>query len=517
MTGNSGGLVAAGNIHTAQAAASVLEDGGNAFDAMIAALWMTCVSEPVLSSLGGGGFLLAGENGEIPEVIDFFAHTPLVKLPAHALEFERMTADFGSVHQEFHTGQGSVATPGFVAGLFVILDRHGTMPMRRLAQPAIDLATKGHALDPLQAYILDVVSPIMLASGEARRLYGSKKTQDQAMKAGEIFRNLDLANAIERIAIEGPDLFYEGELAQVIAHEQSEAGLLTKDDLLGYRVEIHDPITTIVKGTTVHTNPVPSSGGTLVALQLDLLSRANPEVLRDPRGWTLALLQAMETSSRARHQSGLNTKPDNEAVRKIFDQSYVDDFSTALAGRAEKLGGTTHISIVDKKGNVAAATASNGEGCGHIVPGTGIMLNNMLGEEDINPMGFFNWECGTRISSMMAPTLLHHLDGSRTILGSGGSNRIKSAVFQVSAQIIFDKMGIEDAVNHPRLHLEKGHLHIEGGFEPDLVDLLISGHPDAHQWEDKNLFFGGVHVAKFGESELLGAADSRRGGVIRQV
>ena len=250
MTSESGGLVAAGNKFTAEAAASVLSDGGNAFDAMAAALWAATVCEPVLCSLGGGGFLTACEAGQSPEVIDFFCDTPLVKLPASAVDFKEISADFGTIQQSFHVGRGAVATPGFVAGLFAMHERYCTMPMSELVKPATDLATKGHALDPFQAYILDVVKPIMMGSAEAARLYQSRQSgfEGQTMRAGETFKNLDLANAIERLGVEGPGLFYEGELAQIITHEQSETGMLTHDDLRTYKIHRRKPVQASVGG-----------------------------------------------------------------------------------------------------------------------------------------------------------------------------------------------------------------------------------------------------------------------------
>lgn len=516
MTSLTGGLVAAGNRHTADAAAAILADGGNAFDAMIAALLMACVSEPVLCSLGGGGFLMAKEAGRQSELIDFFTQTPLVKRPARDLDFEAITADFGTVHQEFHTGLGSVATPGFVSGLFAIHERHGTMPMSTLAEPAVALARRGHSLDPFQAYILDIVSPIMLRTTQAADLYCSYRESGDTtpMQAGESFSNPDLADTLESLCAEGPDLFYKGALAARIAEQQSGPGLLTRHDLETYKVEVRKPFETRFANATLFTNPVPSSGGTLLALQLKLFDAAQDEIRSATEDlWPLALIEAMATTNRLRHETAFAETLSRQATARLFDELHIAGFKSALQGRAEKLGGTTHISIVDGQGNVAAATTSNGEGCGHIVPGTGIMLNNMLGEEDINPKGFFEWDCDTRISSMMAPSILARQDGTLTALGSGGSNRIRSALFQVIANMVYRDMDETDAVIAPRLHYENDLLQIEGGFPQQIVENLKSACQACHLWDDQNLFFGGVHVASIGDRGLTGAADPRRGGV----
>lgn len=519
MTSKKGGLVAAGNKHTADAAATIMAGGGTAFDAMIAALFMACVAEPVLCSLGGGGFLMAKEAGKTPELIDFFTQTPLAKRPARDLDFEAITADFGSVHQEFHTGLGSVATPGFVAGLFAVHQRHGTMPMATLAEPAIELAGRGHALDPFQAYILEIVSPIMLRTPGAADLYRSRNTKDMApMTEGEAFRNPDLAQTMETLCAEGPDLFYKGALATSIAYHQVEAGLLTPRDLETYQVEIRKPFETKFADAVLYTNPIPSSGGTLLALQLRLFDAAQDEVRVSPETlWSLALVEAMASTNRLRHETTFADEPSDEATARLFDELHIADFNLALKGRAKKLGGTTHISIVDGNGNVAAATTSNGEGCGHIVPGTGIMLNNMLGEEDINPKGFFKWDCNTRISSMMAPSILVQPDGTLTALGSGGSNRIRTALFQVIANMVYRGMNEGQAVAAPRLHFEHDLLQVEGGFGSEEIERLKLVSDACHLWDNQNLFFGGVHLASIGKSGQAGAADPRRGGVVLQV
>lgn len=516
MTSHKGGLVAAGNQMTAEAAATILGEGGNAFDAMIAALFMACVSEPVLCSLGGGGFAMAKENGKAPELLDFFAQTSLAKRPVDALDFEAITADFGTVHQEFHTGLGSVATPGFVAGLFAMHDRFATLPISALASPAIELAKSGHLLDPFQAYVLDVVSPIMLRTPEAAKLYASRKEADgvgtQVMKAGELIRNPDLANTIEYLCTDGSNLFYKGALAECITRDQKDKGHLTRNDLEAYQVEWRKPLKANFGGASLFTNPAPSSGGTLLALQLKLLDAAPKEVF-----WPLALVEAMATTNRLRHESGFANDPSDEAVGRLFDELHIAEFRTALAGRAEKVGGTTHISIVDRLGNVASVTTSNGEGCGHIVPGTGVMLNNMLGEEDIHPKGFFKWDCNTRISSMMAPSILMQADGSLSAFGSGGSNRIRTALFQVAANMVFKGMDEAHAITAPRLHYEHGLLHIEGGFEAEIIESLKKACDPCHLWDSQNLFFGGVHMATILGRELTGAADPRRGGAVLRV
>jgi gamma-glutamyltranspeptidase / glutathione hydrolase len=160
-----------------------------------------------------------------------------------------------------------------------------------------------------------------------------------------------------------------------------------------------------------------------------------------------------------------------------------------------------------------ALSASNGEGSGLVVPGTGIMLNNMLGEEDLNPGGFNNWACNRRMTSMMAPSILL-MPGNRSVaLGSGGSNRLRTAILQVILNLTDCSMTPDEAVNNPRIHYENGKLSIEDGFSAGELEGLIRDYPDHKIWNGKNLFFGGVHVAGRSGENFYGAGDPRRGGV----
>ena len=198
------GAVAAGDLNTAQAAADVLKAGGNAFDAVVAALFASTVAEPVLSSLGGGGFLLAHPAGGKPMVYDFFAHTPVRK--KSEVDFYPVLADFGTVTQEFHIGLGAMATPGVVRGAFEVIRDLGTLSVRDLMAPAQALARGGFRVSPLQAYILDVVGPIYRATASCRAQYASPADLDKLIGAGEHLRLVDSADFLDALAQEGDDL-----------------------------------------------------------------------------------------------------------------------------------------------------------------------------------------------------------------------------------------------------------------------------------------------------------------------
>jgi gamma-glutamyltranspeptidase/glutathione hydrolase len=201
---------------------------------------------------------------------------------------------------------------------------------------------------------------------------------------------------------------------------------------------------------------------------------------------------------------------------QLLHPDWVARYRQAVHGRPLATRGTTQISVLDVQGNAASLTLSNGEGCGHVLPGTGIMLNNMLGEEDLNPGGFHLWPEDVRVSSMMTPTVVEHA-GRLIALGSGGSNRIRTAILQTLNNLIDFGMSPDDAVAAPRIHLERDKLSIEPGFSAKAVHLLTDHWPDHQLWGERNLFFGGAHTVVYDGRHFTGAGDPRRGGVLRVV
>ena len=488
--------VAAGHAETANAAMCVLREGGNAFDAAIAAFLAACVAEPVLASLGGGGFLVAKAADDEISVFDFFTETPLSRPLRDAVDFHPVNADFGGVLQEFHIGMGAVATPGAVAGIFAVHDSLGRMPMADLVAPARALAKDGMKLNPFQAYLLDVVRPIYRASASARDLF-CKTGGEKLLDAGDLYHPRAFADFLDALVHEGAALFYKGDVAkQIAAMDGCTIGI---EDLARYRVERRQPLKSRCGAHDVYMNPPPAIGGALIDYTLGFLAQTG---LTSQDFGTQAhiqgLISAMEACNQARTASGIDT----------------DAFSGTVA--LEGMGmhppayrGTTHISITDADGNLAALTVSNGEGCGHVVPGTGVMLNNMLGEDDLNAAGFFAWPEGVRMSSMMTPGIMASPDGTWTAFGSGGSNRIRSALTQVILNLCVFGQTMQEAVVHPRLHLEAEKLSLEPGIAAGL-----DWHGEIQIWPAPNMFFGGVHVIARGPDGIIsGAGDPRRDGV----
>ncbi len=509
------GVVAAGHPQTVQVAADILKGGGNAFDAVVAAHLAACVTEPVLSSPGGGGFLMARTPEGRHTLYDFFVHTPRKRRPHGEVEFYPITADFGETDQEFHIGMGSAGTPGTVRGLFAIQRDLCRMSMKRLAEPAIELARKALPLNHFQAYILDIISPIYRSTPDALRIYGHPDHEGRLLGDGDLLHQPELADFLEVLSTEGEDLFYRGEIAaEADRMSRSIGGHLTREDFQNYEVIRRKPLTVTYRDTAALAfNPAPSSGGTLIAFALKLMEEAAPsdhpfgsagQLLRQAR------VQQLTDQARIEYLMQNNLPVPGE---DMLDAQYLKGYRRHMSDYARFTRGTTHISVMDREGNTASLTTSNGEGCGHIIPGTGIMLNNMLGEEDLHPGGFDRWPEDTRITSMMTPGTLTGKDGTVVAFGSGGSNRIRTAILQVIMNLTDHRMSLEDATRSPRIHCEKEQLSVEHGFDPAALEPVLRAWPDHKLWSGSNLFFGGVHSVMCGPDGFHGAGDERRGGV----
>ena len=514
------GVVAAGHEITARAAAEILTAGGNDFDAALAALFASCVAEPVLASLGGGGFLLAGTGGPEPTLYDFFAQSPLRKRDSGETDFFPIVADFGTAQQEFHIGMGSIATPGVIKGLFLIHQELCTMPMQAIVQPACEAARSGICINDLQRYISELVSPILESTPEARALHATREAPDRLARCGERVYQTAMADCFELLAAEGEEIFYHGEMGSALIENcLQHGGYLRRRDLAGYRVEKRRPLALRYHDAQLLTNPAPSVGGTLIAFALALLEQ---EYLgREQPGSFMHLLKiarAQELTQQLRHDKSIDRNLDHETSRQVLTEAYLKSYRKSLSRHVNCYRGTTQISVADANGNLASMTLSNGEGSGYVLPGTGIMLNNMLGEEDINPYGFHLWPENRRIASMMAPTLMLSGNGMSVATGSGGSNRIRSAILQVLVNLIDFGMDVDRAVEFPRLHLEQETLNLEHQIALCDHEKLNGCFSEIKLWPDKNLFFGGAHtVMRSASGELFGKGDSRRGGACIKV
>lgn len=513
MTSPTQGIIAAGDRATTAAGKAILEAGGNAFDAAIAAMLAAFVVEPTLTSAGGGGFLLAHTQAGENILFDFFSQTPRQKKPLEKVDFYPVDVNFGDAIQQFHIGLGSIAVPGTIAGAFRIHQALGRLPFEVVAEPAIIYAEKGFQLSEFQEFcIRQLLAPILLALPAGRAIYAP---QGQLIKAGDTVYMRDFAETLRTLVKKGDREFYQGEIArQFVKDSEAQGGYLTLEDLQHYRVNIQRPLQFNYRGYTCLTNPPPSSGGALIAFALKLWEKMDVAQLQPQSCEHLERLAAVMKLTNTARQDGYDLHLYQDDIAQSFLalehlQPYQEEF-------LNKFGSTTHISIIDNEGNAASVTTSNGEGSSYVIPGTGTMLNNMLGEADLNPGGFHRWPCDRRLSSMMSPTMILKDDKPYIVLGSGGSNRIRTAIFQVISNLIDFKMPIQDAIAHPRVHWEDNVFNIEPPYAPEIVqNLQCEPETEVIFWQNQSMFFGGVHgVQKSSLGSFTGAGDPRRGGCV---
>jgi len=509
------GVAASGHKETSRAAKILLEEGGNAFDAALGAMCAACVCEPMLASLGGGGFLLAKSADGESRVFDFFTQTPSAS--RGELDFYPIQADFGTTTQEFHIGVGSIAVPGVVAGLFAVHEARCKLPLSKIIEPAVVLARDGLRVNRLQSYINEVLKAIIDAMPAATSFATPMFAPGRLAEIGEFIYNPDLADMFEALAANDSRWFYEGDPATRLVKDCCEkGGLITAEDMKAYEVVVRHPITVESNGARIITNSPPSPGGCLTVFALSLLKqfrRAADEW--GGKGHALAVARAMQAAGIVRRERGLEAGLDDGTAAAILSPEHLAQWREMLTSGSLATRGTTHVSVADAEGNLASLTLSNGEGSAYVLPRSGIMMNNMLGEEDLNPGGFHRRPPGTRLASMMTPTIARLGEDRWIALGSGGSNRIRSAILQVLVNLLAFDMELENAVSAPRLHLEGDHLDVESGFSDRALEALEAEWPGSKQWSGKNLFFGGVHaVERLGGGGFNAAGDPRRGGAV---
>lgn len=498
------GAIAAGHPLTAETGARVLAQGGNAVDACIAAGFASWVAESPLTGPGGGGFMLVHRaRDRMTRVLDFFVTVPGLGIGrSTAEEMEQIDVHFPESSQAFRIGPASCAVPGSPAGLEDAHRAFGTLPWPALVEHAVELARNGLELTRPQAHVQAILDPILRHTDEGRKVYG----REERLGAGDRLVQPDLAGTLERLCRYGAADLYGGRLGRVIAeHVQERGGSLTVRDLEQYRVIRRRPVRAEFLGHELDSNPPPSTGGVLVGFGLLLLDRLG---VAGPPGSAEAIAQLVEIMREQHRVRGGRFARElyrGGLARRLYEQR-------VLADAVERVRGTTHISVVDERGNAASLSASLGSGSGVIVPGTGIHLNNMLGEFDLAGAGGTG-SPGTRLTSMMAPSLVLREGSPRLVVGSAGSRRLRGAIMQIVINSVVHDLPVEEAIGRPRFHFEDPHVHCEGGTDPAELDRLEELGYDVVRWRRRNLFFGGASAVEMrADGGLAAAGDPRRGG-----
>ena len=492
------GSIATGSKEASETALNILKLGGNAFDAAIGAVFTSMTSEFSLTGPFGGGICIGNEKNETPFAYDFFVDCP--NSMKTKKEFKEISVNFGKATQKFHIGKGSIAVPGNILGLIEIHNNHGTLSLEQILLPAIDYAVNGIKISSYQAYIMSLIKPIL--TFEKNKLFYKKKS---LIKGGDTFKNPNFGDFLKIILNKGPEYFYNGDGLNHIMDFLGDSSCLSANDFQEYKVNKRNPISIKFKEHEIYTNPAPAYGGTLIIFILELLKDKE-------KIYPIDIIKGMNLATRARNEVCRNPENENE-IQSILDINFIERYKRLFSNEIfefssenQGFGSTTHVSVLDRDGNAASITTTNGEGCGRIIPKYGIMMNNMLGEVDLNPYGFHNWNTKRRLPTMMSPMIAIKDNKTKFVLGSGGSNRIRSANTQVILNLLCHKMNLKDAIDLPRFHLENTTLY----SEPNILipDNRLRKKLTINQFDEKNLFFGGVNAVS--DSEAIG--DSRRGG-----
>jgi len=507
----------------------VMRRGGNAVDAAVAVAFALAVVHPVAGNIGGGGFMMIRMHDGTVGALDFRETAPAAATRGMYIDSAGVPTDASL------TGPRSVGVPSSVAGMYEAHRKFGHLSWKELIEPAVRLARDGHTLDGVRSRQI---------GREAERLARFPASAAQFLVNGEApppgtrFIQPDLARTLELIADSGPSVFYHGSIADLIVREMSRGGgLITREDLAGYRVKWREPIAITYRGYTVYTMPPPSGGGVTLAEILNVMEGYSP---LPPFGSTT--LMHLQTEAMRRAYTDRNTllgDPDfvRMPLERLLSKSYADTLRAAIdPHRATPVtagGGapsedpppeTTHFSIVDGDGNAVSCTTTlnNDFGSAVTVAGAGFLLNDEMDDFMTAPgrpnlFGLVQGEAnaiapGKRMLSAMTPAIVvDPAGGLFLVLGSPGGSRIPTAVYQVITDVIDQGMPLSSAVTAPRIHHQAvpDVLHVEpDGFVQASLDSLVAMGHEVSSWSYKTEVNSIVRAA----AGWVGVADPRRGG-----
>lgn len=503
--------VAAPGREAVEAALDVARGGGNAVDAAVTAIIVATVTEPGIVSPMGGGFVNVWEPGREPVVVDGNGEMPGRERPAEAFGagVHRFEIPYGGGLVIFG-GHGSVATPGMFAGLDEASRRWGALPWAELVRPAAHVARTGYPLGAAAEYFFRNSGTELFVYHPDTRAFLAQDGTGRTPALGQILTAPDLADSLEAIARDGAATLYTGELAAVIAADMdANEGLLGAADLAAYRPVVRPALRSPLGRWDAAVNPAPSIGGPVLTTMLRLLSRRREEHGRVDAG---DILQVQRLVLAYRHRV-IDRAHDLElAGREIIEllEELGPDGIAAVCASPE----TIHVSAVDADGLACSITTSAGYGSGVTTPGTGLMLNNALGEPELNRRGLHALAPGTRLASNMAPTTARRDDGAVLAIGSPGADRITTALMQALEGICLDGLSIQEAIDHPRLHVtvaDDGAQGVQFESDPGLGAAVAASGLPAVEHEGLSMFFGGVGAAeRCPDGHLEAAGDPRR-------
>lgn len=504
---------AAGTPYAAEAAAEVYRAGGNAADAAVAAAAAVSVTEPLLSSIGGGGFALVREPAGDAELIDYYDAMPGKGLPRSAFgaggDPQTIVLKYGAGVNST-VGGAAVAVPGALRGWEKLLERHGRLPLAQNLRPAVRFAREGFRLCKTSAMWFQVAEEVLRLTDETRKNFYKG---DRVYLEREKMSFPELADTLEAIGEEGVGLFYEGRLGrQLSSYVLKMGGILTERDLAEYEAVVRAPLAVAYGPGEMYTNGAPSAGGATLAQMLKVVSGYDLARLSTAE-YVRVMSGAMRLALRDREIAYVDGAENEIVAQRLTSEGYAEEQRRRIVGRFGSPH-TTHVSCVDAGGLAVSITATMGYGSGLVVPGTGIPMNNTLGEPELNPKGFHALEPGERLISSMCPTIVSSEEGGLISLGSPGASRIPTAILQTLVNVLDFGMPLEAAVLAPRFHAEGDLFAYESGART--ADLDRFG--QVLVYDEPSMYFGGVNaVRRTPEGLFEAAADPRRSGGVAFV
>ncbi|MCK4246103.1 gamma-glutamyltransferase [Candidatus Bipolaricaulota bacterium] len=527
------GMVVAAHPLAAKVGAEVLRQGGNAVDAAVATAFALGVVEPEASGLGGGGFMLIylAETGETVG-IDYRATAPLFSTPdMFAINGPGLPGYWDGPTTEMEQtvlrklGGTAVAVPRMLAGMAAALQKYGSMTLAEVLAPAIALAENGFPVsDTLYQHILNNYGPIMADSAMAEVFLN----EGLPYEPGETMTMSDLVSTFRVIAAEGPDAFYHGVLAEAIAEGvRRHGGILTKEDLASVQVSFCDPIVGSYRDCDIVTMPPPSSAATIIQI-LNILEGFDLESL----GWNsteaihrMAEAYKLAFSHRDTYFSDsafVDIPLDALLSKKLANElrARIDPAKAAPNPAPACLEGddTTHLSVVDRSGNMVALTQSLNFflGAKFIVPGIGVLMNNTMADFDPAPGMVNSIAPGKEPLSSMSPTFLFRAGSPFLAVGSPGAQRILTTIVDLIVNMVDFHLPLQEAMDAPRFHCHTEELFLESRISQEVQRALEEKGYPLRIKGDYDLYFGGAHVIQITETEktlsYLGVADPRRSG-----
>ena len=489
------GMVVTAHQLATKVGVDVLKRGGNAVDAAVAVGYALAVTHPQAGNLGGGGFMMIRTKEGKVTAIDFREMAPAAATRDMFLDEQGNPDSKKSLTSHLASG-----TPGTVAGFSLALEKYGSLPLKKVVQPAIKLARQGFTVNDALADDLKTYGSEVLPNHDTSKAIFWK--EGEPLKKGDKLVQANLAKSLELIAEKGPDGFYKGTTAEQIAQEMSKnGGLITKEDLANYKAVERTPVSGDYRGYQVYSMPPPSSGGIHIIQILNILENF------DLAKYGFGSADAMQVMAEAEKYAyadrseylgdpdfvkvpwqALTSKAYAKSIAEQIDVNKARPSSQIRPGKLEpyESNQTTHFSVVDKEGNAVAVTYTLNTvfGSGIVAGNTGILMNNQMDDFSAKPgvpnvYGLVGGDAnaigpGKRPLSSMSPTIVLKDGKTWLVTGSPGGSRIITTVLQMVVNTIDYGMNVAEATNAPRFHHQwlPDELRVEKGFSPDTLKLL---------------------------------------------